>query len=491
MRYLELPIIIGGEVYNVNKDYENYILSYKNLEVKIPKLNDELIEKIDLIKGEDIHNLTLNDIVNFLCKVAQLWRNPDYHYRKVLMEVGPTITGQSPQMYTHNVGVMLSLISFKEYLQDMVHSELNNKALLDEWLPCYNAYIHAEPLGNLLHIISGNVPMAGVYSIVRGILTKNVNLAKLSSRDIITLLLFIQSFRDVDPNHPITKSTSAVYWERKDEKLINYFTQKANGICIWGGKETIESYKAKCGLGCEIIEYGPKTGMQIIQWDENSAHDLPLRVARDICMFDQEACLSPQIIYIQGNVDTFIQKLKKGLQDYTQLWPKAENEIDHFVHMNYTIKANAFCGNPSENSETLDWLIINKKERVDISLEHPLGRTIYIYPLENIRDCLQFVDSKIQTVGVEPKSLAYELKDELSKRGVLRIANIGFVDAPRHGLVHESQYLTRLVRICGIEREVTYRYKEYDVPDDYFGQFQFALTWDNNSADGDGGQNDK
>ena len=221
MRYLELPIIIGGEVYNVNKDYENYILSYKNLEVKIPKLNDELIEKIDLIKGEDIHNLTLNDIVNFLCKVAQLWRNPDYHYRKVLMEVGPTITGQSPQMYTHNVGVMLSLISFKEYLQDMVHSELNNKALLDEWLPCYNAYIHAEPLGNLLHIISGNVPMAGVYSIVRGILTKNVNLAKLSSRDIITLLLFIQSFRDVDPNHPITKSTSAVYWERKDEKLIS------------------------------------------------------------------------------------------------------------------------------------------------------------------------------------------------------------------------------------------------------------------------------
>lgn len=481
MRYLELPIIIGGEEINPSIDSENYVFEYKNLEVKMPKMNEVHRKKIDSIDGDSIHDLSLNDIVVFFSRLAMLWRDPEYHYRKLLLEIGPIVTGQSAEMYKHNIGIMLSLFASKGYLQDMVQSELNNKLLIDEWVPYFNAYIHAEPLGRLLHVVSGNVPVAGVYSTVRGVLTKNVNTIKLSSRDIITTLLFIQSFKDVDKNHPITRSTSAIYWERNEEDIINHFVKNANGMCLWGGKDTVEFYKSKAKAGCEIIEYGPKTSAQIIKWDKDSDRELPLWAARDICLFDQEACLSPQIIYFQGDADLFIERLAVGLRDYTKLWPKAQNEIDHYAHMNYVIKANAFCENYSTYEENLDWLIVDMSKNANISLEHPLGRTIYIFRLENIKDCLKYIDSNIQTVGVFPKSLAYELKDGLSRKGVLRISNIGFVDAPRSGLVHNSQYLSRLVRICGVEREVTFRYSEYDLPENYFNDFKFYLLWDEKS----------
>ena len=466
MKELYVPIIIGGE--EIKNSSENYTFSYPNLEVHVPKLNNNLVSKLDNITCEEIHELKLNDIVAFFCEVAKLWKNPDYECRKLAEKYGPMITGQSPQMYFHNIGIMFSLISLKVYSQDIVDSELiMGKTIIDEWVPCHNAYIHAEPLGKLLHIVSGNVPVAGIYSIFRGALTKNANTIKISSKDLLTSLLFIKSFYDIDPNHPITKSTSAIYWGRNEENLINHFCAHSNGICIWGGKDTIGTYKPKAPAECEVIEYGPKTGMQLIIWDENSAPDLPLRVARDICVFDQEACLSPQIIYLQGDAESFISELSKGLEKYNVYWPKGDNSIDHYIHMNYTIQANAFFGNPSYKDEKLKWLIVNMKKDAHLSLEHPLGRTVYIYPLDDIKDGLRFVDSGVQTIGVEPKSLAYELKDELSKRGVRRIANVGCVDFPRPGIVHNSQYLSRLVRISGIEREMAYKYKTYDFPEDY------------------------
>lgn len=472
--YLKLPLIVNGEEYD---SIETIKLNYDEVEIEIPKVTKDIREKL-LNTENTLHDLTVNEIVTFLQKVSKLWIDENYPLRKKLLTVAPKITGQSIQMYVHNIGLVLSLISFKTYMEDMVESEMGDKRLLDEWVSKYDAEIHAEPLGKVLHIISGNVPLVGIYSIIRGLLTKNVNIVKLAKRDILTAYLFVKSFKDVDPDHPVTKTVSALYWDHNDNENIEQFAHNVDCLCVWGSLETINAYKFYCKSGCEFIEYGPKRGMQIIDYTRNKDYELPLKCARDICLFDQEACLSPQIIFIKGDVDTFIDKLEKGLKDYCKLWPKPVYPIDHYLQKNYLIKTHEFAGNDTYKDPELDWLIIKLNNDIINSIEHPLGRTIYIKEINNFDECMNYIDNTVQTIGIEPKELAREIRDKITIKGVSRIANIGYIEAPRHGLVHEGIHLSRLVKIVGMDKETKYKYKVYDVPENYFGQFTFALKWD-------------
>lgn len=472
---LTLPLLISG----MKVEGGPYIrLEYDDLIVRFPSLNDETREAIGKMDRRSIHQLSLREITSFLQKVAHLWINEDYPLRQKLMEYGPRISGQSPQMYKHNIGLLLQIISFQNYMTDLVDCELGDKRLLDEWIPKENGEIHAEPLGSLLHIISGNVSLVGFYSLIRGLLTKNVNIVKLSQKDFLATYYFIQSFADVDPDHPVTKAVSTVYWSKDDDLNINHFCNSVNGMVIWGGYDTIQTYKSKCPVGCEFIEYGPKKGIQIIDYDNNDDKYIELNVARDICVFDQEACLSPQLILIKGtNLQRFKALLAKGLYHYSALWPSPKYSIDHYAHKNQLIESHRYLGNYVVSDDERNWVIIELSDSTPIPLDHPLGRTIFIKEIQDFDECLNYIDGYVQTVGIAPKSLARQLRDELTIRGVTRIANIGNVELVREGLVHEGIGMNRLVRMVGMERENDYMVKNYDVPEHYFDQFTFKIKF--------------
>jgi len=470
MEILQLPLIIRGKkIYP--KDVDNiYSLKYNDIEVHFPKMTQELIQDALLVERNELLNLELNEILEFIRRVGLLWQKPGYELKQKLYELSPRVNGQSREMIKHNVALIISFLSFKTYLQQVIGFELPCREVLDTWVPVLDSEVHAVPLGKVLHIISGNVPVVGVYSVIRGLLTKNVNIAKIPSGDVLTILFVIQSFYDVDPNHPITKSTSAIYWERNEEDIIKTFVKDSDGLCIWGGRDSVNFYKS-INHNCRVLEYGPKIGMQIIDWDENDDPDLAIKVAKDMTVYEQEACLSPQYICLKGDVDSFVEQLKKGLQLFQQQWPKPKRELDHYAHMNFVAQANLFVGNKVVHDENMNWLIIVASKKEEINLDHPLGRTIYIYPVDDIKDSLRYVVKDIQTIGIAPKKVAYELRDELAAMGIARISNIGNVDYPRLGTAHNGIYLSDLVRMVGMEREKKYVSRVYDVPDDFFSEF--------------------
>lgn len=465
---IELPLIINGCCLYPSETEKVYSFLGDDIEVLLPNASLKQLKELEDIDTNPLVNVPVNEIIDFLSKVGKLWMNKDYRYRKLLEEIGPKLTGESKAMYDLTISLLIDITYFKSYLQNMIEAELNNKRILDEWVAHFDCYIRAVPLGNLLHIIAGNVPLASIYSVIRGLVTKNMNICKLPGRDIVTLIAFALSCQDVDKEHPVTKALSVLYWDRNELDKIEHYTSHANGICIWGGADTVHYYKGFSKPGTEVIEYGPKTGVQIIEWNDKSSEDLVYRVARDICVFSQEACFSPQIIYLLGDVDDFIQHLGKALDLYKELWKKTVNEIDHYAHMNIAKSMHEFCGNPCLAEEQRNWMIVNLKNVGNNFVEHPLGRTIYIHGIAEPKDCLKYINRNIQTVGIEPKSLAFELRDELVQRGVLRIANIGYVEGPRQGLCHDGVSIQRLVRLVGMERELEYSYQAYEeAPPEY------------------------
>lgn len=471
---ISLPLIVGGQETDGDSRFQ---LEYDDLIIQFPVLNDETRKAVISMDQDGIHNLKLWQIIGFLQKVSELWHDKEYPLRKKLMEYGPRISGLSPEMYQYNLYLLLNFICSKALMHDVVDMELGDGRLLDEWISRQHGEIHAEPLGNLLHIISGNVPMVGFYSVIKGLLAKNVNIVKLSKKDFLSSYYFIRSFADVDPNHPVTKAVSAVYWDKDDLQNMECFCNAADGMVVWGGLDTIKAYKTRCPIGCEFLEYGPKKGIQIIDYDNTNDDQLELKVARDISVFDQEACLSPQLILLKGDVQKFRSRLGSGLSSYAAFWPEAKHSDDHYIQLNYLIAAHRYLGNWAVAAPDRSCAIVDLADTTPLHLDHPLGRTVFIKQIQDFDECLDYIDGNVQTVGIAPVSLARELRDKLTRRGVSRIANIGNVDMPREGLVHEGIGLNRLVRIVGMEKEEQYFSKVYDLSDDYFKGYPIGLRW--------------
>ncbi|GAC47908.1 putative acyl-CoA reductase [Gordonia aichiensis NBRC 108223] len=88
---------------------------------------------------------------------------------------------------------------------------------IDGWAPIERphglpaAHVRAFP-PRLAHITAGNTPAVAVTTIVRGALSKGVHLLKVPANDLFTAGAVLRTMADVDPDHPTTRSFSAVYW---------------------------------------------------------------------------------------------------------------------------------------------------------------------------------------------------------------------------------------------------------------------------------------
>jgi len=462
MATVDPPIIINGEPVPLD-GRDVYEFSNSSVTIRLPKLNEGHVQALTTLPRKELRNVPATEIIEFFYRLSRLWLDESYPRRRQLLELGPQITGESPEVYLHSLKLAIGLTATKAFLGDILDSELGSRMLLDEWMPRQNVLLRAEPIGKLFHVIIGNVPVAGIHSPVRWIPCKNINFVKLPARDVTTLLSFVASFRDPQANHPVTKTSSVFYYAGDDEAWIERLTGIADGVCARGGAESTRFYRELAGPGVDVIEYGLESGVQIIRWDDTSAHDPPARRAHDICVSDQEACFSPQIIYVLGHANAFVEKLRAALVSRSRVWPKGQYELDQSAHLHIAARCHEFAGGEGFLPAEMGWMLL----RTSLGSKSP-STIPSAAPSTSCRpcdaaECLKAIDPTVQTVGVEPAALAHEVKDELARRGAQRIANIGFVEVPRLGLGHGGKNLDRLLRWTALERERSYNCRIYDM----------------------------
>lgn len=463
----DLPIMVLGEKIEITADTEFETVKYeRGITVRIPKTTKEHVEKIKSSNNDELKKLSLEQITVFLSKVGQLWVNPDYELRKKAIELSSKLTGFDECFIGRDFDLMGDYIRLRPEVYDQVDTELGNYLLLDEWILKHESYIHAEPRGKVLHIMVGNIPIASMYSVIRGILTKNMNIAKLPTRDLATCLYFLLSFIEVDPNHPITRSLSALYWKRGNIEIEDKMISQSDVVCVWGGEGVVKAIKPKVPHGVEFIEFGPKRSLSIIDLNLVDANDLDrtaCRLAGDMSVYNQEACFSAQLAFIMGNkVDEFIESLKGWLDKTIKRWPAGFLTFDNYAHLSINKLKETFSGHQVISAEGNKWCIIKCKD-IDYLPEHPLGRTIYLYCIDDISQMYHFINRDVQTIGVYPWSVAFNHKDDLAERGVERICELGLHAIPRIGWAHDSMFpMSRMVRFISLELSLAKKGKYYE-----------------------------
>ena len=166
----------------------------------------------------------------------------------------------------HNYNPWFTEENIRELINSLVI--LLNKASLEKWLSKYS--IHAKPAKKIGLVLAGNIPLVGFHDFLSVLITGNIFIGKLSSKDnkifpfIKKLLSEInnefeqliyfteEKLENIDAVIATGSDNSARYFNYYFGKYPNIIRKNRNGIAILNGKETKSELEK---LGKDIFQY--------------------------------------------------------------------------------------------------------------------------------------------------------------------------------------------------------------------------------------------
>lgn len=319
-----------------------------------------------------------------------------------------------------------------------------NVGYADAFLPFPTSdrhFLKANGRGLVCHWMAGNVQILGLFALVQSIMTKNVNLLKVSAKDggvFSTLLsafeglIYTTSDGYTIEGDNLLKTIAVVYFSRHAVALGEQMSKAADVRIAWGGREAVETvagYPSK--YDSETVIFGPKLSFSVIGkeelQDEQEVKKLARRMAVDVSVFDQTGCASPHNLFIEkgGKIspEQFCELLDEAMLKTEIQLPKPPMSAEqvsaiHSIRGVYNFKGQVY------GSDTMSYTILldNKAE-----LDAPVyGRVLFVHSVENIKEALPFVTEDIQTIGVAlSKERACEFAEQATARGAARFPQIG------------------------------------------------------------------
>ena len=217
---------------------------------------------------------------------------------------------------------------------------------------------------------------------------------------------------DIDPDHPVSRSLSVLYWEGGSD-VENQFIDLADVVCVWGQKEAVDGIKRKLEYGQEFIEFGPKRGVHLLGRDTPDWDYAAMKAAYDISIYDQEACFCPQFAFVEGETELFVKHLCMWLDRYLESLPKGPESEDMRAHISRTRLEAKLNGYRVYTSGDTAWTVVVTDGPTQIP-EHPLSRTLYVFPVQDLNEACTWITHDIQTATIHPFSRAFELADKLT-----------------------------------------------------------------------------
>lgn len=460
MEELKLPIIVCGKrIYpeGLPKDKLNIFEFETGIRVVLPKLTEEMICEIEKSRNDELHAESIDVILRFIESVSKKWKDRNNTARNDAIRYIQMVDGYCQAAVENDID-FFAYSSSREKLYEMLETDIDNAYYLDDFLPYQSVLRHAQPKGKVLHIMAGNIPMAGLFTMLRSIITKNVTIAKLPKRDPVTVLLYALSILDEDEENPVSKSLTIAYWGQDSEAAARII-KNANAVCVWGRQDAVVAIRKMLSSGQELLEFGPKRSISIVFNDAN-LEEVSMRIASDISFYDQEACFSPQQIFVAADIcEKIIEPLCFYLNRAAKLLPKVFTSLDVVAYRNMSMLESEFLGDQVIHGTDNVWAIICK-QKISIPEDHPLSRTIYLYPFKDTSEIECIIDKDVQTAAIFPLKRYYEIADKFTRLGISRIVESGMSNRPRVGFAHDNKkVLSRLVDWVTVERGTDFMYK--------------------------------
>jgi hypothetical protein len=400
-------------------------------------------------------DVPLTEIIDFLVETGerlQLEKNP--HMQQCLDLVAET--NPLPRRVVENLYRTAPELLTRDMLWSQVEANFADPKVLDGWVTRTDddgntGAIRAFP-PRMVHMLAGNAPSGSVSSIAQGALVKAVNLFKMPSSDPFTTVAILRTMAEIDPNHPVVQSMSAIYWPGGDESIERtiYRPQFFDRIVAWGGGPAISNVIKYLGPGIQLVSFDPKSSISLIGREAFDSPevlaDVAERVAADVTVFNQEACVASRFVFLEAEpaqAESFCEALLPRLAadrvfaSETAPLPPADlrEEIEVLQAMDDDVKVFGRLDGRG--------LVVLSTEPVDF---HPSNKISNVVLVDDLEDAVRHVNVATQTIGVYPYERKAVLRDRLASAGGQRVCRVGTAFGHMSGGPHDAMYpLSRFV----------------------------------------------
>jgi phenylacetate-coenzyme A ligase PaaK-like adenylate-forming protein len=314
------------------------------------------------------------------------------------------------------------------------------------------------PLGLLVHIIPSNAPAIGALAMVEGLLTGNFNLMKLSSSDTPASQKIIEKLCQLDAGGRIKDYLIMLRISSRDQELLGRLLAGADCVSAWGGEAAVQTIRRMSPTNCRFVQWGHKLSFGYVA---ASRIDDPVslsELAGSCCLLEQQACSSPQTVFVETDsrteLEEFGKRLATAIENHSRTLPppapsRAEQaEITNVVQvarLEELLGATRVFEAEDRNSR----VIVSHKSGLQPS---PLYRTIWVSPIcrEKVIATLAPMRDFLQSAGLAADTAeTAELCTLLTKAGVTRVSGLGnmlggYPGAPHDGIQALAQFCKKV-----------------------------------------------
>jgi Acyl-CoA reductase (LuxC) len=350
-------------------------------------------------------------------------------------------------------------------LEPIIARELGSNGLHAGWTEYGRAECKAFPIGVVGHWPAGNVEIQPILSMTCALLGGNAALVRIPSGLVDLTQCLMAKLVQSDPGELLTRRIFMVAFEHGRQDLHEAMAQSVDGAMIWGGQEAVLQIRAlPFPHWARVAVFGPRISVAAMDagaWgNPDEQESWSLRLARDVWQFDQQACSSPQVLFLEkgtGQSTTqFLSILRRAFETENQAHPRrtipaaltsAICQARASWLLTDTAHQAVFPNSP-------DWTLLFGSGS---DLPQPIqGKTLTVLEVDNLLDPVLKFDGNVQTLGLGMADPEKERKLAClaGRRGVDRIVKLGrmHVFVPPWDGVDLIRPMVRMVRhVCSTD----------------------------------------
>jgi hypothetical protein len=412
-----------------------------------PAMMAESCQTLKRNRAKFLARRTTDDIIKLLCEVAAGWLSPEDKFRKLALDLGPAETGFSKPIMERGLDGFFKQFTPQGF-QSLLEQELGHARRLDQFASGGTIGGASHPAMArgpefLVHIAAGNLPNPALMSITLGLLTRSAQFVKCASGASFLPRLFAHSIYELD--RKLGSCLEIAEWRGGNLALENVLFAEADCLTATGSDETLAAIRSRLPAKVRFLGYGQRVSFGFVTREvlrDEQIAKVVASAADDVIAWDQNGCLSPQVIYVEerGAVesDKFAELLAVELARREAGEPRGKISTEESA----AIASRRAIGEAlaahradvkiwsSQNSTA--WTVVFEHDvRFQFS---PLNRFIYVKPVPDVATVLQGADAvreKVSTVGLSaPAEKAKELARQFAHWGATRICPLGQMQNP-------------------------------------------------------------
>lgn len=342
--------------------------------------------------------------------------------------------------------IFLSLWMRRSTLTSLLQREFGVESLPD-WDTQGKSRFRRFPVGLVGHWPAANVPTLPVLSPICSLLGGNTCLVRVPTDFVDVMQTLLASLSLVAGATYLAERIRFVTFPRDRQDLHEAMATCCDGAMIWGGQEAVDNLRRlPFPYWARLMVFGPRMSIAAMDrevWqDPGQATSWCQRLARDVWQFEQAACSSPQILFVERqegeDIGPLVTALEQAFQRENAYHPRVSIDASLSaailrVRAEAQVNAQAYGVFPFG----VDWtLLIYEGGGFPTPTQ---GRTLHVVPVSSLVDELApMLDGSVQTLGLAMADAESEnqLAELAGRKGVDRIVKIGMMhvfDSPWDG----------------------------------------------------------